>query len=313
MDSPLDRGTIDPLPTVLQHGLLAVTTLGLASFLSSAALFSYLSFKLSTWWYRGEFDNGCNQFLLLIYNLLLADMQQAVAFLLALAWLSENKIEVESTACFVQGWFVSVGDLASGVWIFAIALHTFYAVVKDRRLPTRRFLFAVAGAWTFVYCMAIIGVALHPNNYYVRAGAWVSNPPDGRRWADTSQCWVNQKYGVERLWLHYLWIFVCMFGTILIYAAIYTTLRSRVYGDFLDTNSRVAPLSRDSHDREILRRAARYMVAYPAIYSVCTLPLASARMAAMSGVNVSYSFYCFAGAAITCECVPRSLASASDT
>lgn len=33
-----------------------------------------------------------------------------------------------------------------------------------------------------------------------------------------SQCWVNRKYEASRLWLHYFWIFVCMFGTIIIYA-----------------------------------------------------------------------------------------------
>lgn len=186
MDSTLDTGTLDPLPAVLQHGLLAVSTLGLASFLSSSALFLYLSFKLLKWYLRGDLENGCNQFLLLIYNLVLADMQQAVAFLLALAWLGQDRIDVESTTCFVEGWFVSVGDLASGVWIFAIALHTFYAVVKGRRLPTTGFVSTIAGLWMFVYAMAIIGVALHPHNFYVRAGAWVCDRSYDEHSANTS-------------------------------------------------------------------------------------------------------------------------------
>lgn len=43
------------------------------------------------------------------------------------------------------------------------------------------------------------------------------------------------------------------------------------------------------------------MIFYPVIYTVCTLPLAAGRMAAMTGVDVSYAYYCLAGAAITCE------------
>jgi hypothetical protein len=173
MDSTPNSGSLDPLPSVLQHGLIAVSSVGLISFMSSAALLLYLSYKLFSWWRRGDLDNGCNQFLLLIYNLVLADIQQALAFSITLVWLRENKIDAHSTTCFVEGWFVSTGDLASGVWIFAIALHTFYALIKGRRIPTPVFTAVIGVLWFFIYAMAVIGVALHPHNYYVRAGAWV--------------------------------------------------------------------------------------------------------------------------------------------
>lgn len=178
MDPTLNPGTLDPLPSVLQHGLIAVSAFGLLSFLCSTALLLYLSYKLFSWWWRGDLDNGCNQFLLLIYNLVLADIQQSFAFVLTLVWLGEDKIDAQSVTCFVEGWFISTGDLASGVWIFAIALHTFYAVIKGNRLPTAVFTASVAGLWVFIYAMAVIGVALHPHNFYVRAGAWVMHPFD---------------------------------------------------------------------------------------------------------------------------------------
>jgi len=41
------------------------------------------------------------------------------------------------------------------------------------------------------------------------------------------------------------------------------------------------------------------MVAYPVVYVICTLPLASARMASMGGHPPSYSRLCLAGAMIT--------------
>ena len=69
---------------------------------------------------------------------------------------------------------MSTGDLASGTWIFAIALHTFFALIKGYKLPYRVFIAVIFGLWGFIYGMAIIGVALHPKDLYVRAGAWVS-------------------------------------------------------------------------------------------------------------------------------------------
>lgn len=119
--------------------------------------------------------------------------------------------------------------------------------------------------------------------------------------ADGEQCWINEKYGIERLWLHYVWIFVCMFGTILIYATTYITLRSRVHSWTQNYNSNITPLSANGNDLGRLRRAGTYMIFYPVIYTVCTLPLAAGRMAAMTGVEVSYLYYCLTGAAITCE------------
>ncbi|OAF61005.1 hypothetical protein VC83_02618 [Pseudogymnoascus destructans] len=43
-------------------------------------------------------------------------------------------MEVGTSMCFAQEWFVSTGDLASSVFICTIAVHTFFAVVKDYRL-----------------------------------------------------------------------------------------------------------------------------------------------------------------------------------
>lgn len=167
--------TLDPLPQVLQRGLVAVAFFGILSLVTSLGLFIFLSFRLCVWRFRGQLKDGANQFLILIYNLVLADIQQAMAFALTTAYLVDNKIEVGSTTCWANGWFVSVGDLASGTWIFAIALHTFFAVVKGRRLSSKVFYPCLAGLWLFVYAMAILGAGLDPK-LYVRAGAWVCPP-----------------------------------------------------------------------------------------------------------------------------------------
>jgi hypothetical protein len=57
-------------------------------------------------------ERAPNQFFMLILNLLLADNKQATAFVLNLKWLRIHLIDTECKTCWVQGWFVSVGDLA---------------------------------------------------------------------------------------------------------------------------------------------------------------------------------------------------------
>jgi hypothetical protein len=165
--------TLSPLPEVLSHGLVAVSTFGLLSFFCSTSLFFYITYKIISW-RRNSRDNApINQFLFLIYNLLLADIQQALAFLLNISALTNNAIRVGTPTCFAQGWFVSTGDLASSVFICAIAVHTFLGVIKDYRLPTSAFYIAIACMWVFIYGLAAIGPLTHRSDFYVRASAWV--------------------------------------------------------------------------------------------------------------------------------------------
>jgi hypothetical protein len=95
--------TLDGLPLVLRHGLVAVSFFSILSLVSSTTLFVYLSWKLSRWYWRGQLANGANQFLLLIYNLLLADIQQSMAFALTTVYLARDKIEVGTTTCWANG------------------------------------------------------------------------------------------------------------------------------------------------------------------------------------------------------------------
>jgi hypothetical protein len=123
-----------------------------------------------------------NQFLVLIYNLLLADIQQALAFLLNITWLVRNGVQVGTSVCWAQGWFVSTGDLASSVFISAIGVHTYLGVVRGYRPSSHVFYLTIFALWTFVYGTAILGVivtqnGLHDGGFYVRAGPWVCRRP----------------------------------------------------------------------------------------------------------------------------------------
>ncbi|KAK0754854.1 G protein-coupled glucose receptor regulating Gpa2-domain-containing protein, partial [Schizothecium vesticola] len=356
-DSEDAINTLSPLPPVLRNGLAPVATFGFVSFISSLWLFFYLSYKFVVWnnvstladkaptspepssptatdqngflvpaayfcapkeekkqgprkrsFLERLRDDPPNQFLMLIYNLLLADIQQAMAFLLNIAWLAKDSLDVDDPTCWAQGWFISTGDLASSVFISFIAVHTYLGVVKGYRLPTWIFYTAIGCCWVFTYGTAILGVIITNNGagnggLYVRAGAW---------------CWVNGAYQDLRLTLHYLWIFICLAFTTIVYIAIYVHLQVHAkhsagrcassassYSDRSATPTPGSPRSIVT-DMTALKLASELptstrhptFLLYPIIYVMCTAPLAAGRIASMAGNKVPLSYFCFAGTMI---------------
>jgi hypothetical protein len=91
--------------------------------------------------------------------------------------------------------------------------------------------------------------------------------------------------------LHYFWIFIFEFGTIIIYIAMYITLHYRIKSHYYAASPR---------QLEHAQTALKLMIVYPIIYVICTLPLATLRMFSMaSNRNLSFGWFCFAGAVIT--------------
>ena len=101
-------GSLSPLPSSVRAGLTAISFFGLLSFFSSLTLFIFLCHRLLRW--RSKSRHAYNQFVILIMNLLLADIQQSVAFLLNVQWVAHDSVDVKSLTCTAQGWFVSTGN-----------------------------------------------------------------------------------------------------------------------------------------------------------------------------------------------------------
>ncbi|GAB1319122.1 Glucose receptor Git3 N-terminal domain-containing protein [Madurella fahalii] len=243
-----------PLPVGHRQGLMAVTIFASLSFASSTAVLLYLTVKLVRWhlgrWreFRQPVEEPTslpvdlslglaerhfagdeskqrvsstrkkahpNQFLVLIYNLLLADIHQAGAFMLNVSWLGRNGIVIRTPVCWAQGWLVSTGDLSSSLFIGAIAIHTYLAVVWKYTLPQWVVYATVVALWVFNYFLFILGIVITRNGkdgggFYVRAAGW---------------CWINIRYENLRLHLHYLWIFITLALTSILYTLIFISLR----------------------------------------------------------------------------------------
>ncbi|KAH9842097.1 G protein-coupled glucose receptor regulating Gpa2 [Teratosphaeria destructans] len=276
--------TLTPLPLVLRQGLPAVAGFSLLSLSLAAPLFLRLAWQLATW----KRPAKVNQFIILIFNLLLADIHQAIAFSLNITWLIQDGVMSNTYTCRAQGWLLSTGDLACGLFTFAIAVHAFADITFNYRLGRGSFLVAVTGLWIIDYVFALIGLCLHPHDYYVRNGAW---------------CWVNLKYVDLRLWvsahpirsvlhvlghwlilnlwlskLQYFWVILFEFGTVFLYGLTFVILRSRIATGFY---AMTPSLQRNA------QTAAKLMICYPAIYVFCTLPLIIARLSGIRGAKTT--------------------------
>lgn len=268
---------IDPLPENHRRGLIAISVMALLSLIATATLLSFITYRLIFW--RGSYTRyiGYNQYIILIYNLVLADFLQSLGFIISLRWIFIDKIKSGSAECLLQAIWLQIGDPGSGLFVLAIAFHTFLLVVWGYKMSYRAFMCFVVGVWAFVILLLIIPLALHGGDVFVPSGAW---------------CWINQSFETTRLWTHYIWIFLSEFGTVGLYAIMYFQLRRQIAASEILGNSQLDSVKR-------LRRVVGYMTIYPTVYIVLSLPLAAGRMAAANGDSTSLTFLCCAGAIIT--------------
>ncbi len=132
---------------------------------------------------------------------------------------------------------------------------------------------------------------------------------------------MNETHETERLYLHYLWIFVSQLGSLIIYISVFFFLRGRLANSSKLHNAVLSSVSNEEqprsgpykgnptttttimssgHDtfavsRTRILRTARYMVVYPFAYVFLTLPLATGRISSMAGKTPPLIFFPIAG------------------
>ncbi|KAH8669477.1 G protein-coupled glucose receptor regulating Gpa2-domain-containing protein, partial [Tricladium varicosporioides] len=275
---------IDPLPAEVRNGMVAMGSVGLLSTISTLSLLVFITYRMIYWRRYYEHSIATNQIFILIYNLLLADFQQALSFLFAFYWIAQNKLVGPSNVCFAQGWLIQIGDLSSGLWVLAIAGHTFVGLVLQKQIPFPAFIAGVVTLWIFCLVLTAIGPIMHQKDFFVPAGVW---------------CWIGENHERDRLTLHYLWIFVSQLGSLVTYLAIFFFLRIKLASSAISHHQPSSHAS-NAHDpflasRQKILRTARYMVVYPFAYVALTLPLAAGRVSAMARKTPPMVFYCVAG------------------
>ena len=159
--------SLNPLPGDLRVGLIPVAVLAMLSVGASLTLISFIVWRLITWRMHYRTFVGYNQYVLLVLNLLIADLQQASAFLISWHWIRYSAILAPSAPCFAQAWLLHSGDVSSGFFVLAIALHTCVTAVYGKRVGHKTFGFIVGCIWVFSYFLTGIGVGLYKYVLYV--------------------------------------------------------------------------------------------------------------------------------------------------
>ncbi|KAI6371642.1 hypothetical protein MCOR25_003924 [Pyricularia grisea] len=251
-----------------------------------------------------------NQFVVLLYNLLLADIKQSIAFFLNAVWVARDSIVVGSGTCWTQAFFLSTGDLAGSLFIAAIAVHTYLVAIRGWKPSQRALILTCTSIWVFNYLLVFIGFAATNKvnvGFFGRATTW---------------CWITKEHEEIRLFTHYLYVFICLALTTIIYTWIFLHLR-RTRRNEAEANARKSSTpttTSDNRDTDMdSRRDATFsnkaksdvtmhthgdgynsaFLIYPLIYVVCTAPLAIGRIATMARATLPVTYFCAAGALIS--------------
>lgn len=125
-----------------------------------------------------------NPFSILVYNLLLADMLEAIAYGMSIKWVVADGIFAPSPWCWAQGWFGSTSNLAASLFLSAISINSFLTIVLGYRMPKWGLYTCIGAIWAFVFLVNAAGVLQAENghfrtasgeSYFMRANVWVSS------------------------------------------------------------------------------------------------------------------------------------------
>lgn len=165
---------IDPLPALQRRGLIAIGALSLISLASTFSLLCFFTYRFIFWKKYYKRYIGYNQYVVLMYNLALADFIQGLGFIVSLRWIDQNSIHAEDPGCFLQGIWLQIGDPMSGMFVLAIALHTFMHVSLGRQISHKVFVSFVVGLWIFGVILVVIPIGIYGSHVWMPSVAWVS-------------------------------------------------------------------------------------------------------------------------------------------
>ncbi|KAF2207345.1 hypothetical protein CERZMDRAFT_7712, partial [Cercospora zeae-maydis SCOH1-5] len=265
--------------------IIPFASLATLSVVSCIGVIAFILLRMVRWKGQHRTWLGYNQYVVLALNLLLADLQQSSAFLVSWHWLRVNAILAPSAPCFAQAWLLHSGDMSSGFFVLAIAVHTYFTAVHGKRLRDGTFTAMVVGVWIWSYLLTAVGVWLRGRDaYFTVAGSW---------------CWISSNFEEERLWCHYIWIFIIQFVTIFLYLATFFALRRKTKA--LPSDGELPAHGLTAATVKAVNRIAILMMLYPFAYVVLTLPVSAGRMWTMAhnGRSTSHAYASLAGSLLT--------------
>jgi hypothetical protein len=165
--------SLDPLR---KRGVIALGITGVLSTASTLGLLIFLVPRYVSSKAKAQSESWKSASLLLIINLLIADMLQALAWgLMSFYWLQRNELTALSRACLLQGFLINWADLASAFFVLSIALGTWWTLWMERCINYNKMQFMICVIWLLPLFISMLG-PLTMSEYFtpVKTGAWVS-------------------------------------------------------------------------------------------------------------------------------------------
>ncbi|KAG9307574.1 hypothetical protein G9A89_023139 [Geosiphon pyriformis] len=196
----------------------------------------------------------------LVLNLMFADWMQSVGFMMSLNWIAQSSIET-NLYCTLQGIFINFGDVASGLMVTAICLHTYMEVVHFYQ-PKWFFRTSIMLIWSFSLCTSIAGIFFQTPGipfYGDAGGMW---------------CWISSHYSLYRILFHYGIILILLIIIIVLYGIMFSFVYQR--------NKSISTKC----PQRVLDKTGKRLIFYPVIYFFLVFPLALHRVLLYMGVKL---------------------------
>ncbi|KAH9083445.1 hypothetical protein EDB83DRAFT_15305 [Lactarius deliciosus] len=266
--------TSHPTITCLTHGQsIGLTLTAEASFLSLAAVMAVLVLIVrNVLRYRRAFPNGGWKLLrvpadIYMLSIFAYDILQALGGILDVRW-AHDGIVTAGPYCTAQGIIQQSGELGVALFTLIITVHTFVVALWKVGIEARHFAFViVALASLFVALWVGIGNGIH-KNFESPTPYW---------------CWIGPEYNAERLGGEYVWIWIALFASVIMYIPLYFWTKGRLS---VDPDKWYKFHLSESDDEYPQRRAALGMLFYPLGYSLVVLPLSVVRWSLSGHKNV---------------------------
>ncbi|KAI0040915.1 hypothetical protein FA95DRAFT_1646065 [Auriscalpium vulgare] len=194
------------------------------------------------------------------------DLIQALGTVVDVKWVRLGKV-YSGSFCTAQGVIQQFGETGVAMTTTAITVHTFVTVIWRVGIHSRAVAaVVVALIWAFVALFVGISAGIH------RSGDAVYDTPTPY-W-----CWVGERYPGARIAGEYLWLWVALFSSVVVYVPLYFWSQGTL--SVSATRWWRFHVHRPAHAQGAdgaRRRRALGMLAYPLSYAVLVLPLSIVR------------------------------------
>ncbi|KAH8998216.1 hypothetical protein EDB86DRAFT_820456 [Lactarius hatsudake] len=260
--------------TILTNGQsIGLALTAEASFLSFSALtVIFILIARNLLRYRRSFPNGGWNLLrtpadIYMLSLFLYDIVQAVGGILNVRW-AHDGIVTTGPYCTTQGAIKQIGELGVALLSLILTIHTFTTALWSVGAEARFFAFGV-GAFTCVFVVLWVGIGngIH-KDFETPTPYW---------------CWIGPKYNGERLAGEYIWMWIALFASVVMYVPLHFWMKGHLSVDGEKWYKFRLVKSDVEYSK---RRATLGILFYPLAYTLMVIPLSVSRWLQFSHKSV---------------------------